>query len=345
MYKRQNDRGERFYSFDYGGVHFIALDSNDEQGLRRGGVQYAWLEHDLAAATAARFTVVYFHHLAYTSGGEHDVTSAIQEETTPLFDRYGVDLVINGHNHHYERSYPLRYAAPRAPQILSTDRSRYVNPGGPVYVVTGGGGAGIYDFPSTIQPWSVVHCACHEILRVDVDHAGSLTVRAMKLDGTLVDEFTIAATAEAASAVHLSPPPAPAPTPPPPPPSAPAAAASGGAPPLAPVLTDQTIRGFNVGAWWHDTLGSSSAQRSFDRLATTGATEVAIAPFWYQDRKDSTRIFRQDDKTPTDDSVRAAMRYAKSKGLRVALKPMVDARDGTWRGQFAPADVLSLIHI
>lgn len=325
---------ERIYSFDYGDAHIIALDSNDWQGLRRTGAQYAWLEADLAA-TSKRWKVVYFHHLAYTSGGEHDDVEAIQEETTPLFDRYGVDLVIQAHNHHYERTFPLRYRAKDDPEIVTRETTEYVRPGAPVYLTTGGGGAGIYAFPSNPKPWSVARCECHEFVRVDVDDIGTLMVTAIGLDGSTVDRFRLVKTAGA-------PPPMPVSSPPP---AAPAAGASG-APPsagspasaLTPIATTQTIRGFNMGGWWHDVFGSADARQSFDRLAATGANEVALAPFWYQDTKTSTRIYRRDEKTPTDDSVRAAIRYAKSKGLRMALKPMVDSRDGTWRGQLTPSD-------
>lgn len=334
--------GERVYSFDYGDAHFVALDTNDWRGLRRGGVQYNWLESDLAATTK-RWKVVYFHHLAYTSGGRHSDLESLQQETTPLFDRYGVDLVIQAHNHHYERTYPLRYRAPNDPTIVSTDRSAYANPAAPVYVTTGGGGAGIYSFPSTPKPWSAARCECHEFLRVDVDDAGILTVAAIGLDGSTVDRFTIAKTADGAapppsttstsSTSSTSSQPPTSTTPPTTTLTAPTT------PPLAPLSTAQTIRGFNMGGWSRDALGGSGTRQSLDRLAATGANEVAIAPFWYQDRKDSVQIYRRDSKTPTDDSVRAVIRHAKSKGLRAALKPMVDSRDGTWRGRLEPSDV------
>ncbi|MDP3771366.1 MAG: fibronectin type III domain-containing protein [bacterium] len=316
---------ERVYSFDYGDAHIIALDSNDWRGLRRGGAQYAWLESDLAA-TSKRWKIVFFHHLAYTSGGEHDDIEAIQQETTPLFDRYGVDLVLQAHNHHYERTFPLRYRAKDDPEIVTMERTEYVRPGAPIYLTTGGGGAGIYEFPSNPKPWSVARCECHEFVRVDVDDVGTLTVTAIGLDGSTVDRFRIVKTAGAPPPLVSSTPPAP-PTPVTP------------STPLTPSIPSlQTIRGFNMGGWWHDSFGSADARRSLDRLAATGANEVALAPFWYQDLKTSTQIYRRDEKSPTDESVRAAVRYAKSKGLRVAFKPMVDSRDGTWRGQLVPSD-------
>lgn len=323
--------GERIYSFDYGDVHFIALDSNDWRSLRRGGTQYSWLEQDLAATTK-RWKVVYFHHLAYTSGGRHNDLESLQQETTPLFDRYGVDLVIQAHNHHYERTYPLRYHAPDDPTIVSTERAAYVNPGAPVYVTTGGGGAGIYSFSSTPKPWSAARCECHEFVRVDVDDAGIITVAAIGLDGTTVDRFTITKTADGVPSPVAST--SPAIFTPSTPSTPPTSLVS-----LTPIATAQIIRGFNMGGWSRDALGSAGTRQSLDRLAATGANEVAIAPFWYQDTKTSTSMYRRDSKTPTDDSVRTAIRYAKSKGLRVALKPMVDSRDGTWRGRLEPSDI------
>ncbi|GEM_PF-2666982 len=334
---------ELYYSFDYGDVHFIALDSNDWRALRRGGAQYNWLQTDLAATTK-KFKVVFFHHLAYSSGGEHEDIESIQQETTPLFDQYDVDLVINGHNHHYERTYPLRYGAKDAPVITSTSRTEYTGADGVVYVITGGGGRGIYRFGTSQPNWSAARCECHEMIKIEVDDAGILTVRTIKIDGTEIDRFTINKTATSSTSISstqtteqsTSPSPSVAP------PAAstqsgtqtqPTATASGTG-----FATAQTIRGFNFAVWWHDALEQSSARRSLDNLAATGGNFAVFAPFWYQDNKTATVITRRSDKTATDASLVSAIRYAKSIGLKVGLKPMVDSRDSTWRGEFQPAN-------
>ncbi|MDX1694152.1 MAG: metallophosphoesterase family protein [Ketobacteraceae bacterium] len=102
---------EAYYSFDYGNVHFICLDS-EKASRAVNGAMYTWLETDLQANTQD-WTVVFFHQPPY-SKGSHDSDDILEyhirdmrENFTPLFDQYGVDFVFNGHSHAYERSYPI----------------------------------------------------------------------------------------------------------------------------------------------------------------------------------------------------------------------------------------------
>ncbi|MCG8671932.1 MAG: metallophosphoesterase family protein [Pseudomonadales bacterium] len=102
---------EAYYSFDYGNVHFICLDS-EKASRAVNGAMYTWLETDLQANTQD-WTVVFFHQPPY-SKGSHDSDAGIEfhirdmrENFTPIFDQYGVDFVFSGHSHSYERSYPV----------------------------------------------------------------------------------------------------------------------------------------------------------------------------------------------------------------------------------------------
>jgi hypothetical protein len=106
--------GKSWYSFDYGNIHFVALDSTD-----LGDEQARWLDRDLADNRLG-WTVVYGHHPAFSSG-EHGNTSAMQDLFVPIFEKHHVDLVLAGHDHDYERMIPQN---------------------GVNYVVTGGGGRG-----------------------------------------------------------------------------------------------------------------------------------------------------------------------------------------------------------
>jgi hypothetical protein len=105
---------ERWYSYDYGDVHFVALDTE-----RVGPVQAAWLDADLAA-NRRPWTIVYMHKPAFSSG-DHGNEPAVQQHFVPLFVKHQVPLVLAGHDHHYERTRPQQ---------------------GVTYVVTGGGGRG-----------------------------------------------------------------------------------------------------------------------------------------------------------------------------------------------------------
>jgi len=109
---------EQYYSFDYGNIHVVNLDS---QLSARDEVQLAtmrqWLVDDLSANTQD-WTIVMFHHPPYSKGHNHDSdetehnmldrpTWDMRNQFVPIFDDYGVDLVYSGHAHSYERSYYL----------------------------------------------------------------------------------------------------------------------------------------------------------------------------------------------------------------------------------------------
>lgn len=122
---------KNYYSFNIGDVHFISLDSygkdnsNTTNLYDTSGAQATWLKADLAANTK-KWTVAYFHHPPYTKtshssdynggAGELDLV-AIRERLIRILERNGVDLVLCGHSHGYERSYLLKgfyntYASP-----------------------------------------------------------------------------------------------------------------------------------------------------------------------------------------------------------------------------------------
>ena len=103
---------EAFYSYDYGNVHFISLDSyglesNSYRLYDTLGPQAVWLKQDLATNTR-RWTVVYFHHPPYTMGSHNSdlesELSSIRQKLLPILERFKVDMVLCGHSHNYERS-------------------------------------------------------------------------------------------------------------------------------------------------------------------------------------------------------------------------------------------------
>ncbi len=102
---------EAYYAFDYANIHFISMDSDDTP-LDKDGDMITWLESDLKA-DKSKWTIVFFHHPPYTKG-TYDSDSYtesggkmthIRENIVPILDKYGVDLVLSGHSHVYERSY------------------------------------------------------------------------------------------------------------------------------------------------------------------------------------------------------------------------------------------------
>jgi tetratricopeptide (TPR) repeat protein len=116
---------ESWYSFDYGNAHFVVLDSNSAK-LREGSAQVGWLIEDLKSSQAP-WKFVSFHHPPFTAGGNHYTLRRIELKNLlhPIFEKYGVDIVFNGHDHNYERTLP----------IVSKQGARPVT-----YVVSGNGG-------------------------------------------------------------------------------------------------------------------------------------------------------------------------------------------------------------
>jgi len=129
---------ERWYSFDWGDVHFVALDTE-----RIGDAQARWLAADLVA-NQLPWTVVYGHRPPHSTG-EHGDTVAFKQFFVPIIEEHHVDLVLAGHDHNYERFRPQN---------------------GITYVVSGGGGRGTRDVaggPLTAFAESVIHCIVVEV--------------------------------------------------------------------------------------------------------------------------------------------------------------------------------------
>ena len=105
LYKPFNMNGERYYSFKpspLAGVRFFALDSN-----YMDAEQIAWMEKELAASKS-EWKIMFFHHPLYSSGGTHGSEVKLREQIEPIFVKHGVDLVLAGHDHFYERVKPQK---------------------------------------------------------------------------------------------------------------------------------------------------------------------------------------------------------------------------------------------
>jgi 3',5'-cyclic AMP phosphodiesterase CpdA len=145
-----------WYAFTAGSVRVISLANDDVcyqdagnsyvRGYSRGA-QKAWLERALAEArgdAAIDWIVVCMHQVAISTADRFNGADlGIREEWVPLFDKYGVDLVVCGHEHHYERSHPIRGREANAtltprPAAMATDVIDTTQ--GTVHMVLGGGG-------------------------------------------------------------------------------------------------------------------------------------------------------------------------------------------------------------
>lgn len=167
---------EGAYWFDYASARIAVVDSNQDEAMLRDRVA-PWLQAVLADPTP-RWKFVVCHHPPYT-GGKYMPDERSQRTLVPVLEAAGVDMVFNGHDHNYQRTLPLR-------------GGQVVEPGqGIVYVVTGAGGATLYEArtprPAYVaalddQQWSFTH--------VRIDEA-ELRLRQIALDGSVLDEWRL----------------------------------------------------------------------------------------------------------------------------------------------------------
>ncbi|PSB04288.1 metallophosphoesterase [Merismopedia glauca] len=159
----------RYYTFSRDRVQFFALDTNDNAPWDE---QLKWLEENLAASKAT-WKIVYGHHPLYSSG-VHGGSDELIKLLSPLFSRYGVQVYICGHDHHYERTNPIK---------------------GTTYLICGGGagtrivGSSAY----TAYSASILSFASFEV------YPNRLEIRGIDNKGDLFDEKTIMVAAESRS--------------------------------------------------------------------------------------------------------------------------------------------------
>lgn len=139
-----------YYSFDLGNWHLIALNSHVDAGV--GSPQYRWLVEDLKASAGARCTLAYWHHPVYSSG-PHGNDPRMKDVYEQLHAA-GVDLVLAGHDHVYERLAP--HDASGAPDAARGIRS----------FTAGTGGARLYRFKTTHPASEFRDASTHGVLRL-----------------------------------------------------------------------------------------------------------------------------------------------------------------------------------
>jgi hypothetical protein len=177
---------ERNYWFDYADARIAIVDSNLEEPALRDQVA-PWLESVLAESSAL-WKFVVFHHPPYT-GGHYPPDEKIQRTLVPVFESTGVDIVFNGHDHMYERTCAIRAGEPvdAGPTSMPGD-SR-----GVVYIVTGAGGARLYEaLPPEQRPAYIaaLNNQIHSFTHVSI--AGNeLTLDQITLDGEVIDHWTL----------------------------------------------------------------------------------------------------------------------------------------------------------
>lgn len=171
----------RYYSFDWSNVHFVSVDSNTplREAMDGSGELLRWLDADLAA-TRLPFRVVYFHHTVFPTANYvgNAYCERANEALTGLLERHGVQLVLMGHEHLYQRTKPHRHGQWRT------------SAAGTVYVTTGGAGSNLY--PPGESAALLAGTGDAHYLRARVD-GRLMTVEAIGVEGNVLDRFTLSA--------------------------------------------------------------------------------------------------------------------------------------------------------
>ncbi len=181
--------GVRYYSFRWGRIQFVSVDTSsktdDVAELRDGrGRQREWLEGVLRAAaadSAVDWIVTFQHHPLYSHAigiSGHGLDRDLRATLLPLYEKYGVDLVAAGHDHHYERTWPLR------------DGQRVAEGCGPVHVLSGGGGSSRYARDITRTPLLATARRVYQYVELTVD-TDRILGRTIDDEGQVVDEFSV----------------------------------------------------------------------------------------------------------------------------------------------------------
>lgn len=163
---------ESWYSIDYGNLHIIGLDSNIR--LDEGSPQLNWLIEDLKKTTKEQWVLVFFHHPMFSAHPTRGV-NINRWWWQPIFQEYGVDLAVAGHDHHYLRCHPIGDLADGGKRTVQ-------------HFTSGGGGAGLY--PVYDWPWVAKAQSIHNVTMVDFD-GDQLTLRAYSEHGDMIDETVI----------------------------------------------------------------------------------------------------------------------------------------------------------
>lgn len=184
---------KQYYSFNYQNIHFLVLST--ELSYVKGSQQYIFAENDLAEASAnpeIKWIVVYYHKLAYTSAASHSAIPDLRDSMHPLFEKYKVDIVLQGHYHGYERTFPIKYnaAIPSSPIVTVREASNYRDPEGQIFLTVGTAGASLHTLGEK-ESYSVMQYRGFGFLNFNFTNAGAtLEATFYANDGSIKDQFT-----------------------------------------------------------------------------------------------------------------------------------------------------------
>ena len=191
-----------FYSYNINNVHVLTMAT--EEKFDTNSEQYNFVVNDLRNAANnpdIKWIIVTMHSPFYSSPNTFKEFDCGRDEACqlyhPLFDKYGVDLVLQGHVHNYERSFPLKFnqATPSNPIVTSTTKTDYENPDGEIFAIVGTGGVNLHGLSDSAPFIASQQDSNFGILDIHLSD-NKLDAKFVTNDGVIDDHFSISKTAK-----------------------------------------------------------------------------------------------------------------------------------------------------
>lgn len=206
------------YSFDYGNVHILVLDSNPYTSPLDSEL-LPWLINDLKSSKSD-WKIVSFHHPGFNSNAAHN-DDQLMRLLSPIMEELNVDMVLSGHVHNYQRTLPLHFDPQKdeagTKYVISTegrvdgkftldrefDGVKNTKPKGIIYIITGAGGAPLYDDqltdlpdrwlngPKSANPFTVKMVSDRHSFTLIETSGKSLTLKQIDKEGNVFDQIKV----------------------------------------------------------------------------------------------------------------------------------------------------------
>jgi Concanavalin A-like lectin/glucanases superfamily/Calcineurin-like phosphoesterase len=204
---------KQYYSYNFQNVHVLTMAT--EISFSTSSAQYNFVKNDLAAASNnpnIKWIIVNYHRAMYTSPNTCSSStchgsSSLRDAYHPLFDKYGVDLVLQGHVHNYQRTFPIKYnpSSPSNPTKTSTSTSTYTDPPGEIFAIVGTGGINFHGLSGKSSFVVSQQDSQFGILDLQItDNGNKLQAKYITNGGSVKDQFSISKSATT-SGYHYDP--------------------------------------------------------------------------------------------------------------------------------------------
>jgi Icc-related predicted phosphoesterase len=201
---------KQYYSFDFKNVHVLTMAT--QLDYKSGSKQFNFVKNDLEKASQdpkIKWIIVNLHRPIYASPNGCSASSCEGSKTLrdvyhPLFDKYDVDLVLAGHVHNYQRSFPIKYNddKPSKPIITSSNKNNYNNPSGEIFAIVGTGGINFYSLDGKLSFMASQQAIRFGVLHLDITDK-KLEASFHENGGSVRDEFSITKSASSSSSSAL----------------------------------------------------------------------------------------------------------------------------------------------